>query len=518
MAGSQQRVDAPPVKLDTTLYDLLSADLPDNEHTSDKVNVASVISDAQQTSFSETLCHVKPTSNNKIGPSIILNNKYLLTSDQSDNGPVLAHLQLENCSHLLMFFAGPMDVIFIGCEDNCDHDSTLGKEAVHKNAERSFRVIAQNQRPRVNTYANMKDLVARYKDDFSDHSIRWGFAIDAADKLPYVFNPELTYMLNSKRWLGVNDTLRSANDTVIDVGRLCPKHQMPAETMHNHGSSQEDPESVWYFGGRDCKDCEQGIKREIPRIIEQLNNHPVPFVLKLNQSLSSVGTVITVTEADRAKVIEIVHEHLELYLPRITKDNAHLFPISLVMSDLIKSDTTAVNFYVRGGEHAGEVVFLGGCEQLATGQGGRQTTMIRYSEQDKMEKRFRKTLDRIGKALASTGYYGAAGADVMEDENGQYVIDLNVRTSLSHVLYLLKGHFNKERGYGVALIYECLVLTLSRDEFEEKMAEEIGDAKVIIIGCAGLGESGKHAYGLVVAGKDLEEMQKISEKMFEWEA
>ena len=522
MAGTQKQ-EAPPVKLDTTLYDLLLADLSDHENgPSGIVNGDSPPSSTdkqQRSTFDETLCHVKPTSNNRIGPAVIVNNKYLLTSDQSANGSELAHLQLENCSHLLMFFAGPIDVLFIACDEHCDDDPTLGRATIDKNAQRSFAVIAEQQRPRVNTYANVDDLVAKYSADFPDRKIRWGFAVDCADKLQHVFHPELTYMLNSKRWVGAHDTLKSANDTIIDVGLLCPNHQIAAETMHNQGSSLDDPKSLWYFGGGDCKECDQGIGREVTRVLDILNNRSVPFVLKLNQSLSSVGTVITVSETDRPKLLEIVHEHLKLYLPRITKDNAHLFPISLVVSDFVKADTIAVNFYVRGGSHTGEVVFLGACTQLATGQGGRQTTMIQYAEQDHLEKRLRDTLEKMGKALARTGYYGAAGADVMEDETGnQYVIDMNVRTSLSHVLYLLRGHFNRRRGYSVALVYECLVLTVSRDDFEKRMAQEIQEAKVVIIGCAGLGGSGNHAYGLLVAGKNQEETEKISEKMFEWEA
>ena len=507
----------PPVRLDTTLRDLLLADVAHKETTSN--GNEGHAEPRQDECLHETLCHVKPTSNNKIGSAVIVNDKYLLTSDQSSDGSVLAHLQLENCSHLLMFFAGSMNVIFIGCDDHCPDDPTLGKDAVDENARRSFAAIAKDQRPKVNTYANMKDLTARYAKDFPDRQIRWGFAIDSAEQLPYVFHPDLTYMLNSKRWLGASELLKSANDVIIDVELLCPKHQVSSKTIQNQGSKRDSPDTFWYFGGPDCKECEQGMGRELTRIVGLLNNRPVPFVLKLNQSLSSVGTVITVTEPDRPGLIEVVLEHLKLYLPRISKENAHLFPISLVMTDFIKADTVALNFYVRGGKHAGESIFLGGCTQLATGQGGRQTTMIRYPEQEKMEKRFRQTLDKMGKPLARTGYYGAAGADVMEDGAGnKCVIDLNVRTSLSHVLYLLKGHLHNERGYGVALIYECLVLTVSRDEFEKRMVAELHEAKVIIIGCAGLGDSGNHAYGLVVAGDDQDEMERISDKMFAWEA
>lgn len=487
----------PPVRLDSTLHQLLKDDgVPD-----------------------ESLCNVKPTADNKIGSVLIVNDKYLLTSAQSDDAPTLAHLNLENCSHLLMFFAGPKNVIFVGCEDHTD-DPSLSGEAIHKNAERSFGVIAEDQRPKVHTFRNVKDMQDRYKDQFPDEKIRFGFAMDFTEQLPCQFPPEVIYLLNSKRWLGASETMKSANDTIIDTEVECPHHHFPAPAVgKEEGATNAKTTPFWYYGGPDCKQCEQGMSREITRVIDILNHRPVPFVLKLNQSLSSVGTNIVVTQTDRPNVLKIVREHLEEYLPRVRKDSATLYPLTLIMSDLIDSDTFALNFYVRGGKHAGEVVFLGACEQLATGQGGRQTTMIRYSEQERMEKKFRPTLDKIGKAVASTGYYGAAGADVMVDPAGnQMVIDLNVRTALSHLLYLLEGHFNKERGYGMAVIYECLILKTSRDEFEKKLKTELEEAKIIIVGCAALGDSGPHAYGMVVAGKDKKDIDRVSEKIFELEA
>ena len=88
----------PPVVLDKTLYDLLLEGQTDNEVT-------------------ETLCNLKPNSNTEYGEAVPLNNKYIIHSAQVGNGDDLAHLQLENCSHLLMFFAGPMNVVFLGQRD-----------------------------------------------------------------------------------------------------------------------------------------------------------------------------------------------------------------------------------------------------------------------------------------------------------------------------------------------------------------------------------------------------------------
>lgn len=51
--------------------------------------------------------------------------------------------------------------------------------------------------------------------------IRWGFATDFAEHLPALFEHELVYKLNSKRWVAECD-LKSANDRIIDPECECP--------------------------------------------------------------------------------------------------------------------------------------------------------------------------------------------------------------------------------------------------------------------------------------------------------
>ena len=109
------------------MYDLLKAELTDGEQV-------------------ETLCQLKPNSDTQYGTAVPLSNKYIIHSAQVDSADDLAHLQLENCSHLLMFFAGPMNVIFLAAEGETD-DPTLSREAVDRNAKKSFGVIQESQRP-----------------------------------------------------------------------------------------------------------------------------------------------------------------------------------------------------------------------------------------------------------------------------------------------------------------------------------------------------------------------------------
>lgn len=117
----------PPVVLTATLYDMLKEGLVDGEKV-------------------ETFCALKPNSDTQYGKAVPLSNKYIIHSAQVDTGDDLAHLQLENTSHLLMFFAGAMNVVFLASEGQTD-DPTLTREAVDRNARRSFGVIQENQRP-----------------------------------------------------------------------------------------------------------------------------------------------------------------------------------------------------------------------------------------------------------------------------------------------------------------------------------------------------------------------------------
>lgn len=330
--------------------------------------------------------------------------------------------------------------------------------------------------------------------------------MDFAERLPYLFHPELIYKLNSKRWLA-ECALRSANDDIIDCEISCQDHQLKTD------KGKEE----WYYGGSECHKCTAGIEAEIQRILNIIKKRQYPYVLKLTQSLSSVGTILVQSEEERNDAIKEIEDYLTTYLARITKDNAHLNTTTLILSDFVPGKTNAINLHVN---RDGSIVFLGACHQLATGATGRQATAITYADQKELEKKFQKTNEKIGKTLHDEGYHGPVGADIMEDKDGnQFTIDLNVRTPLSLVLYLLKGHFNDERGFGVALVYECMMLKISRDDFEKKFEKEFKEGRIVIMGSAKLGpDKEKYGYGLILAGEDKDAVDKLSDRVIEYEA
>lgn len=325
--------------------------------------------------------------------------------------------------------------------------------------------------------------------------------MDFAERLPYVFHPDLTYKLNSKRWLG-DCELRSANDRLIDCEITC---------SNNTGDSKH-----WYHCGDRCEECRTAIHNEIQRVRDILTDRELPFVVKLTQSLSSVGTNIVTTNDEREAVIDKMTDYLRTYLPRITRENSHLYTTTLILSDAVPGATMALNFHVR---RDGSVVFLGACHQLATGETGRQATAITYADQEKLEAKFRPTLDRIGRALHAEGYYGPVGADIMEDpkDGTLFTIDLNVRTPLSMILYLLKGHFHDVREFAMTLVYECVILNISRDDFEERFSNEFHEGRIVLLGATRLGRKEKCAFGMIVAGGDQDDIDALSRRILQFE-
>ena len=248
-----------------------------------------------------------------------------------------------------------------------------------------------------------------------------------------------------------------------------------------------------------------------------LGNRELPFVLKLNQSLGSVGTMLVKTEEDKQETIKHITAILCESLPRLTRDNAHIYPTLLIMSEFLPGKTMALNFFVR---RDGTPIWLGGCHQLSTRgtEGGRQQTALTWTHQDKLKQKYKTTLESIGRVLHDEGYYGPAGADIMETADGtQYVIDLNVRTSTSLILGILRGHC-EQRGFNASAVFECLLLGICREELEKRFEKEFEEGRIILLGTTRLGKKEKWASPVVLTGEDQDTVKSLSERVLQFEA
>lgn len=118
----------PPVRFDITLHDLFAEGI--------------------DRPLTDTFCVAKPNSDPGYGDIVPFNKKYIIHSAQVGNPADLAHMCLEINSYLLMFYAGPMDIALVGAEGRAD-DETLTRAGMEASAIRSFSVIDEKQRPKI---------------------------------------------------------------------------------------------------------------------------------------------------------------------------------------------------------------------------------------------------------------------------------------------------------------------------------------------------------------------------------
>lgn len=110
---------------------------------------------------------------------------------------------------------------------------------------------------------------------------------------------------------------------------------------------------------------------------------------------------------------------------------------------------------------------------------------ISYSRQDTLRKRFTPLMQRIAAWVASHGYAGPVGADVLETSNRGdgaeefVIVDLNVRVCGSLSLPLLRGHFTS-RGLMCASSFSITVNS-GRREFMQQWREMLEAGRMVIM-------------------------------------
>lgn len=122
----------------------------------------------------------------------------------------------------------------------------------------------------------------------------------------------------------------------------------------------------------------------------------------------------------------------------------------------------------------------------------------------------------IGVWLHRFGYYGSCGADILEtaptsDEyrelSNMFIVDLNVRTSGSLVLGLMKQHFSEPRGLREASIF-ALDVSLARDSFVTHFEKYFRDDDMVIISWYEDAKSGASSGNIVIGGRNKLELEK----------
>ncbi|RFU76492.1 solid-state culture specific atp-grasp domain [Trichoderma arundinaceum] len=364
-------------------------------------------------------------------------------------------LMVRGISQRYGFSAGRLNMIF--------PTFTPGEEEKSPNQieiERTFSQLRHDQQPKLSFVTGPDSITLG-----SDTGIAVLVPSDSMLNVPHIVDPDIHYELLSKRGLAVSG-IPTPPSVVIDP-KIAPD---------------------------DVKD--PNLRQQaIDQMLDPIDTYQIPFVVKLNQSVSSKGVFIATSEAHRAQIKQILTVQLQDMLMEINAINNHLYPSSIILQDYISSTAVGLSMFVT---KSGRALFNACCQQIFDKGGHWIGGQVSYPDQEALKKTYTGIMNQIAQFLHQKGYYGPAGADVLTSETGQhYVVDLNIRVTGSHNLGPLTGHFTQRGLTNAAIITEYF--TYSRSDFETTFKTEITDGAVII--CSWVrDEAIKLSHGAILMG------------------
>ncbi|PYH48654.1 putative solid-state culture specific protein [Aspergillus saccharolyticus JOP 1030-1] len=306
---------------------------------------------------------------------------------------------------------------------------------------------------------------------------------DELAHLPHIIPAETHYQLLSKRWLALSP-LPTLPSTIID-----PRLNLPAAA-----TSPDHP----------------AVEQEIQQMLHPLHTHPLPFVLKVSIAASGRGTFIIRTATDRQQAYTQLHTILQTSLPHLTPDNAHLYPLTLLLQPYVAGPAHGVSFFLT---QTGRAIFLAASRQQFNAQGQWAGGWVSYPAQPALQQQYERTIAQLAGVLHAEGYYGPVGVDVMgqEEDGGQVIVDVNPRVTGSYHLGLLRGHFVR-RGWEEAAVLSPLYVRGDRKGFEERFATAVKEGQLIVT--AWVQSEDKKAGGwsyaaVTVGGEDAERLREL---------
>ncbi|KAJ5173254.1 hypothetical protein N7492_005847 [Penicillium capsulatum] len=369
------------------------------------------------------------------------------------------------------FSAGQMPLVILDFHSKHHSDTskqTTGHLPHRVDIRRTFNQLRPDQQPAL-TFATSPENIS----SDAETKIAVLLPTDCLSHLTHLVDPEIHYEILSKRGLALSG-LPTPSTQVIDA----------------HLINQTDPAV---------------LKTEVLRMVESIDHCRLPFVIKLPQSISGIGTFPVTTETERSRVKETLTTNLGSMLQQLNPCNHHLYPCSILLQDFIAGPVVALSLFVT---RKGQPRFVACCQQLFDKQGHWIGGSVAYKQQTELHKKYATIMEKVAAFLNRKGYHGPAGVDIVTDERSgeQLVIDLNVRVTGTFHLGPLKGHFT-QRG-----LFEAAMTTgdisCSRDAFEERFEEEIRSGSMILSGWVhGELNQFNHA-AITIAAKDSGELEE----------
>lgn len=495
-------VQQPTIQLDTTLTELYQTHCPSLK---DK-RIAHIFCG---TTCAADLSQAFPRNRKYVYQDSAFNDASFSEKSEEDIRRLLASKYLSLVPQRDSFIAGKAPVIFF-------HSGSTQAEIEHdrRETEKTHAAIHGRQRPEIIQCSGPRDFAevatAAGIQGFSsklilDHIAHAHPKSDSEDTIGMLVDADMHWTVNSKEALA-NSGLPTPASEIVEVQGYCPMASQCCETCSASTSHHVSPNCT---GPR-----EEWLRRELDKIVSATERCKLPFVFKNQQSFGGSGTYVVPDEAKRKEVLAEMSDGgiFRRMLSHITSENVHLRPGTVLLTSMVE-DVIAdigVTFFVS---EAGAAIFLAASEQMidpatASWIGSK----ISYTHQNDLRKKFGDITDRIASWLHKQGYMGPAGADILETRAGDFqIVDLNVRTSGSLCLPLMREHFTS-RGFMSATSIS-ITIPQSREEFCEKWREEVESGQLCILAWYEDEYAGKSFGDVVVGAEDEERLSEVLERV-----
>lgn len=403
---------------------------------------------------------------------------------QDDNEKTASSTAMAMAANMIpqryAFSAGQMSLVILDFnsnkqkEENSKTCQVLDKlPAHHVDIHRTFAQLIPDQQPALN-FADSPESISLD----AGAQIAVLLPTDCLSHLPHLVDQEIHYMLLSKRGLALS-------------GLPTP----PSQIIDTCLTDSEDPIL---------------LKQDIARMVDSIDEHRLPFMVKLPQSISGMGNFAISTEAERVRVKTLFTAQLGAMLRQLNRFNHHLYPCSMVLQDFITGPVVALSLFVT---KRGQARFIACCEQLFDEQGHWIGGSISYQQQAGLRETFAAITEKVATFLHSKGYYGPAGVDIVTDHRSgeQLIIDLNVRVTGTFHLGPLMGHFTRHGLFEAAMImgdFPC-----SRDAFEKMFAQEVRNGSLIVSGWVHSELSSLSHAAITIGGRNSYELKECLDRI-----
>ena len=387
-------------------------------------------------------------------------------------------------------------------------------EREHDEAEtyRTLAMLDDRQKPEVVFCPGPSDvgtvMEARKIEYVSSKLVVDGVVESAGSKM--LVGPDLLWYLNSKEALA-RSGLPTPKATIVDVQGHCPFASNCCETCVEAAKTGEILVPEACTGPRKRWIGEQSI-----RILSAVEQQTLPFVFKNQQTFGGAGTYVITKGPERNQLIaELTYGGiLRRMLSFVTSENEYLRPGTVLLTDMIENPVAdyGITFFVA---ESGSAAFLAASEQMIDRENAAWIgSNISYSHQAALQDKFGLLIGKIGRWLHQQGYIGPAGVDILETLNGDFqIVDLNVRTSGSLSLPLLRTHFTSRGFFSASSV--SITAQKSRDEFCEQWRAELEAGQLCILAWYEDHHAGKSYGDVVVGAKDEKELETMLEKVRE---